>query len=349
MRPVLGLMGNGKRPPPLILIPAVLVALVLLLPPVYLVVRTFDAGSEVWSLLFRLRVLAILLRTLSLVVCVTLASIILAVPLAWIIVRTNLPFRRFWGVVTLLPLVIPSYVGGLVVVAALGPRGMLQGLLETPFGIERLPDISGFPGAFLVLTLFSYPYVLITVQAALWRIDPALEETSRGLGYNGWATFGRVTLPLLRPAIAAGGLLVALYTLSDFGAVSLLRYETFTWAIFTQYEGALNQTLGAAMSLVLVIIALGLVGLEGLTRRRSSYFKSDQGAARLPAQARLGRWQWLAQFYCAGVVAPALLLPMARSGYKHGISPALDLRFADGLGALPAGVSFTRASDATYF
>ncbi len=303
-------MGNGKWPPPLILIPAVLVALVLLLPPVYLVVRTFDAGSEVWSLLFRLRVLAILLRTLSLVVCVTLASIILAVPLAWLIVRTNLPFRRFWGVVTLLPLVIPSYVGGLVVVAALGPRGMLQGLLETPFGIERLPDISGFPGAFLVLTLFSYPYVLITVQAALWRIDPALEETSRGLGYNRWATFGRVTLPLLRPAIAAGGLLVALYTLSDFGAVSLLRYETFTWAIFTQYEGALNQTLGAAMSLVLVIIALGLVGLEGLTRRRSSYFKSDQGAARLPAQVKLGRWQWLAQFYCAGVVAPALVLPM---------------------------------------
>ena len=228
-------MGNGKWPPPLILIPAVLVALVLLLPPAYLLVRTFDAGSEVWSLLFRLRVLAILLRTLSLVVCVTLASIILAVPLAWIIVRTNLPFRRLWGVVTLLPLVIPSYVGGLVVVAALGPRGMLQGLLETPFGIERLPDISGFPGAFLVLTLFSYPYVLITVQAALWRIDPALEETSRGLGYNGWATFGRVTLPLLRPAIAAGGLLVALYTLRDFGAVSLLRYETFTWAIFTQY------------------------------------------------------------------------------------------------------------------
>ena len=310
VRPILGRLGYSKWPPPLILIPAVLVALVLLLPPVYLAVRTFDAGSEVWSLLFRLRVLAILLRTLSLVVCVTLASVILAVPLAWLIVRTNLPFRRFWGVVTLLPLVIPSYVGGLVVVAALGPRGMLQGLLETPFGLERLPDISGFPGAFLVLTLFSYPYVLITVQAALWRIDPALEETSRGLGYNRWATFGRVTLPLLRPAIAAGGLLVALYTLSDFGAVSLLRYETFTWAIFTQYEGALNQTLGAAMSLVLVIIALGLVGMEGLTRRRSSYFKSDQGTARLPAQVRLGRWQWLAQFYCAGVVAPALVLPM---------------------------------------
>ncbi len=308
--PILGLLGYAKWPPPLILIPAVLVALVLLLPPVYLAVRTLDAGSEAWSLLFRLRVLSILLRTLSLVVCVTLASVILAVPLAWLIVRTDLPFRRLWGVVTLLPLVIPSYVGGLVVVAALGPRGMLQGLLEAPFGIGRLPDISGFPGAFLVLTLFSYPYVLITVQAALWRIDPALEETSRGLGYNVWATFARVTLPLLRPAIAAGGLLVALYTLSDFGAVSLLRYETFTWAIFTQYEGALNQTLGAAMSLVLVIIALGLVGLEGLTRSRSSYFKSDQGTARLPDLVKLGRWKWLAQIYCAGVVALALVLPM---------------------------------------
>ena len=115
-----------------------------------------------------------------------------------------------------LPWVIPSYVAGFIVVAALGPKGMLQGALEGPFGIDRLPDIHGYAGSLLTLTFLSFPYVVITVRAAMLRIDPAMEESSRGLGRGNWTTFFFVTLPLLRPGIAAGGLLVALYTLSDF-------------------------------------------------------------------------------------------------------------------------------------
>lgn len=299
----------------MIWVPAVIVTAAVLLAPGYLVVRTLDAGPAVWDLLFRPRVLEILLRTLFLIAAVTVACITLAVPLAWLMVRTDLPWRRFWVVVTLLPLVIPSYVAGFIVVAALGPRGMLQQFLEAPFGIARLPDISGFPGAFLALTLLSYPYVLLTVRAALWRIDPSLEESSRGLGYSSWSTFIKVVLPLLRPAIAAGGLLVALYTLSDFGAVSLLRYETFTWAIFTQYEGSLNRTLGAALSLVLILIALALVGLEGFTRTRSRYYRSEQGAVRPSRTIRLGKWTWPALVFCGSVVLFALVLPTVVLGF----------------------------------
>jgi iron(III) transport system permease protein len=304
-------LAPSRWPPAIVWLPALLVCGLLLLSPVYLTLRTLDAGGDAWDLILRLRVLQILLRTLGLVSGVTLASVLLAVPLAWLIVRTDLPLRRMWSVVLPLPLVVPSYVGALVAVVALGPRGMLQGLLRTPFGMERLPDISGFPGAFLVLTLLSYPYVLLTVQAALWRMDPALEESSKGLGYSGWATFVKIILPLLRPAIASGGLLVALYSLSDFGAVSLLRFETFTWAIFIQYEGALDRTLGAAMSLALVVVALSLVGLEGITRSRSRYFRSDQGVARPARVTPLGKWKWPAATYCAGVATLALVLPIA--------------------------------------
>ena len=182
-----------------------------------------------------------------LVVTVTAASVVLAVPLAWLTTRTDLPIRRVWVVLSALPLVIPSYVAGFIVVAALGPKGMLQGALEGPFGIDRLPDIHGYAGALLTLTFLSFPYVVLTVRAAMLRIDPAMEESSRGLGRGNWTTFFFVTLPLLRPGIAAGGLLVALYTLSDFGAVSLLGYETFTAAIFVEYpeqtriEGEIQQ------------------------------------------------------------------------------------------------------------
>ena len=309
------LLAKPGRPPVLLLLAAGSVAAVLLLSPSYLLIRTLGAGPEAWDLLIRTRVLEILGRTLLLVGVVTGASILLAVPLAWLTVRTDLPFKTVWSVATALPLVIPSYVAGFIVVVTLGPKGMLQGLMEGMFGLERLPDISGFPGAALTLTLLSYPYVLLTVRAAFLRLDPSLEEISRGLGRNPWATFFGVILPSLRPAIAAGGLLVALYTLADFGAVSLLRFETFTWAIFLQYESALDRGLAAALSLVLIAIALALVGGEAFTRGRWRYYRSGSGATRPLSPVRLGRWRWPALGLCAAVVMASLVLPMSVLAY----------------------------------
>ena len=171
-----------SAPPLALLVPALIVGAALLMPPVYLAVRSLAGGDELWGLLFRTRVAAILGRTLLLVVTVSAGSVVLALPLAWLTVKTDLPWRRAWAVVASLPLVIPSYVAGFIVVVALGPRGMLQAALEGPFGIDRLPSIYGFAGAFMVLVLLSYPYVFLTVRAALQRMDPALEESARGLG-----------------------------------------------------------------------------------------------------------------------------------------------------------------------
>jgi hypothetical protein len=115
-------------------------------------------------------------------------------------------------------LAIPTYVGGYALVAAFGPRGRLQGWLA-PRGVERLPDLYGFVGAWLALTLFTYPYAYLTIRAALSRLDVSLEEASRSLGVGRRATFRRVVLPQLRGSIGVSGLLVALYVLHDFGAV----------------------------------------------------------------------------------------------------------------------------------
>ena len=302
--------------PPLYLIaPSALVGAALLLPIAYVLVRTLGAGADAWDLLVRTSVLETLLRTIYLAAGVTAATMAIALPVAWLTVRTDLPFRRVWAVLTVLPLVIPSYVGGLVAVAALGPKGLVQQMLEGPFGVDRMPDIYGLPGATLVLALLSYPYVLLSIRAALWTLDPALEEASRGLGNGAWATFRRVTLPHLRPAIAAGGLLVALYTLSDFGAVSLLRFNSFTRVIFLQYETAFDRTLAAASSLVLVMVALALLVIEARARGRSLYHRTSAGAARRTATLQLGRWRWPALAFMGTVVAFALAAPMAVLGY----------------------------------
>ncbi len=315
-------------PPLAVWLPALLVGTAMTLPLAYLIIRSAGASGEAWELLFRARTAQILGRSALLVITVTSASVAIALPVAWLTVRTDLPFRRMSGVLTSLPLVIPSYVGAFLVVSALGPRGLVQGLLSGPFGIERLPVIYGLPGATITLALLSYPYVLLTVRGALANLDPALEESARSLGAGPWRVQLRVVLPQLRPAIASGSLLVGLYTLSDFGAVSILRYETFTWAIYQQYQSALDRSVAAVLSLVLIALAVLILTVESYSRGRMRYHQTGAGAARLPAIVRLGRWKWAGVAVCASLVLAALALPMSVLGYwlARGVTTGDSLR-----------------------
>ena len=282
----------------------------MVLPLAYLLVRMGGAGGETWDLLFRLRTLETLGRTCLLILTVTAGSVLLALPLAWLTERTDLPGRRAWVVINTLPLVIPSYIGGFLVMVTLGPKGMLQDLLHAMFGVERLPDIYGLPGATLTLVLLSYPYVLLPLRAALRQIDSGMDETARSLGCGGWGVFFKVTLPLLRPSLLAGGVLVALYTLSDFGAVSLLDYETFTRAIFIQYESAFDRNLAAGLCLALLCLALVVLLGESLARGRSRYYRTSGRVAGAPTRVALGRWRWPALAYCVAVCAFSLAIPL---------------------------------------
>ncbi|KKM12089.1 iron ABC transporter permease [Clostridiales bacterium PH28_bin88] len=310
-------------------VPATAVAGSLCLPLAYLLVRTMEAGPEVGPLVFRLQTGSLILSTLMLVVAVAAASTVIALPLAWLTTCTDLPFRPLWTVLAILPLAIPSYVGAYTYVAALGPRGMLQQVLEGPLGITRLPDIYGFLGAFLVLTLLVYPYLLINLKVALLSVDPALEEVSRSLGHDRRATFWRVTLPQLYPAIVSGALLVALYTLSDFGAVSMLRYDTFTRAIYIQYKAAFNRGYAAALSLILVLISITFLYFETRMRTRARYYRTDSGSRRYPCPVTLGAWRWPALLSCGILVFISLGIPVLTITYwlVRGIAAGESLRF----------------------
>lgn len=335
----------AARPPLLLALLAAVVAALMLLPLAYLLLRA--AGGNAWGALLRPATLAVVGRSALLAVSVTAASVVLAVPLAWLTIRTDLPLRRFWSVVTLLPLAIPSYIGSFALIVVLGPKGALQRWLA-PLGVERLPEIYGFGGAALALTLFGYPYVLLTVRAALRRIDPATEEAARALGDGPFRAFFRSTLPQLRPAIAAGGLLIALYTLSDFGAVSLMQYNAFTRAIYLQYRASFSREGAAALSLVLVGMTLIVLAVEALASGRARCYRSTASASRPPSIVRLGRWRWLALTFCAAVSGAALLLPLLAllgwlaAGIRNGVTftPVLGLALnsllAAGLAALAA-------------
>ena len=162
---------SGRRPPRALAVLGTAVVALVCLPLAYLLVRVGGAGPDAWAVLARPRTAGLLLRTLGLVGAVTAAAVLVGVPAAWLVARTDLPGRRAWGIVLALPLVLPSYVLALALLAVSGPGGLLG-----------LPSLTGFAGALLALTLATYPYVFLLATAALRRADPALEEAARGLG-----------------------------------------------------------------------------------------------------------------------------------------------------------------------
>lgn len=298
-----------ERPPWPLLGLGVAAGLAALLPAFYLVVRAVDGGADTWEFIFRARTAQILGRTALLIGIVTVVSTVVGTLLAWFTLRTDMPLRRVTTVAVVLPLVIPSFVMATTAIQFFGAGGVLESWLA-PFGVERIPRFAGLRGATLVLVLMTYPYVFLSVRGALRRLDPALEEAARSMGYGAVRTFRMVTLPILRPALAAGSLLVALYTLSDFGAVALLRYETFTFAIFNQYESALNRSVAAGLSLVLVFFAVLLLTGEGITRGRARFHRSTAGAVRPAVDAELGRWRWPVLGFVSLPVVMGLAIPV---------------------------------------
>ncbi|MEJ7764751.1 MAG: iron ABC transporter permease [Acidimicrobiales bacterium] len=302
-------MTAVRRAPPATAAAAALVAGIAVLPLGYLLVRAREVGlGPAGDLVLNGRTLRLLLNSLGLAAATTATAVAIGVPVAWLTTRTDLPSRRLLTVLTALPLAIPSYVAALAVIAAFGPEGALARWLG-PLGVEALPEVYGFAGAWLALSLSTFPYVTLTVRGALRRLDPALEEVSRSLGVGGWETFRRVTLPQLRPAIAAGGLLVALYTLADFGGVSLLRFDTFTRVIYVQYRGSLDRSGAAVLALVLAAVSLTVVAAEARTRTRARVAAAR--AARVPRTVDLGRWRAPALGFLALLVVVALAVPIA--------------------------------------
>ena len=303
-------LNRARRRVSVVWLLALIVGAAACIPLIYLVVRAASADADAWSDAFGDDTLRLLLNTAALAVAVTAGSALIALPCAWLTERSDLPGARWWRTITVVPLAVPSYVAGLAVIAALGPSGSLQQLLA-PLGVDALPELYGFAGAWLVLTLFSYPYMLLVLRAGLRDLDPALEEASRSLGKSGWQTFLRVTLPQLRVPLAAGALLVALYVISDFGAVSMMRFDTFTRAIYVRFGTTFDRSSLAVLSLVLVGLVVLVLAVEASQRRRGErYHRLGGGAARSPRIARLRRHRWTALAFLSALTVVALIIPL---------------------------------------
>jgi iron(III) transport system permease protein len=308
-----------------LLLLAAAIAAVLLSPLLWVVSSALDASDWV-GLATAPRTLSVLVNSGLLVGAVTSMSMLVGVPAAYLTVRTDLPARRAFTILLALPLVIPSYIGAFAFLSAFGPRGLLHGALE-PLGVGTLPSIYGLAGTTVVLTLYTYPYVYITSRASLLSMDARLVDAARTLSHSRWAAFRRITWPQIRPAVAAGALLVALYTLSDFGTPAVMRFDVFTRIIFVEYNDILGGGRDLASLLSLQLIAVTVVILAVESRVRGSGVRTTASADGMTVE--LGRWRWPAVLACLLVVSVALLLPLAILGvwYLNGsASASLEFR-----------------------
>jgi iron(III) transport system permease protein len=299
--------ARRRHRPIMLLTISTLVAIALALPLVFLLIEARGAGAQtVLHLIFRPLTGQLLWNTVRLTVVVTALSAVIGTAAAWCVERTDLPGRRIWAVLVVVPLAIPDFV--------------------VSFGWFSLWSwVQGFRGAVIVLTLAVYPLVYLPVAASLRSADPGQEEVARSLGNGRLRTFARITLSQARGAILGGCVLVALVLLAEYGAFEILGYQTFTTEIFTEFDAMNGFAAACALSLVLVLLSLGILAGEWLFRSRGRVARSGSLAQRKVPPHRLGRARLPVLAAFAALVLLALGVPVGASVYWmfDGGSPAI--------------------------
>lgn len=290
----LALPGRRPAPPVWLLLAAAPPCLLIALPLAYVALRAWGVGAAgVADELLRPRTLELLVNTLTLSLSVTVISAVLGVACAWVVERCDLPGRRAWRILLALPLATPAFVASFAWAS-----------LDVAF--------QGMGGAILILSLSHYPLVYLPVAAALRSMDPAYEDVARSLGKSPWGAFFGVALPQAWPALGAGALLALTHMLAEFGALALLRVQTFTTAIFASYELQFDSSTAALQSSVLLALSLPAALLEMRLRRGMRFSRSGRGGRRAPRLLALGRLKPL-------VVAAFAVLVLLGSGVPAGM------------------------------
>ncbi len=284
----------------------------LVAPVAYITFLAFHGNAAVWQRLWATRLPELLWNTVALAVSVSVLTFLLGFSLAWLVVRYEFPGRRIWEWALVLPLAMPTYVLAYVYAHLLGKGGPVDQWWQSLFGPgAHMLAPHSFTGVSLIMALDTYPFVYLLARGALLSLNVSYEEISRVCGVSSWLTLWRVTLPLIRPAIVAGLALVVLYVISDFGAISLLRYQTLTYAVYQQMTGRYDQSAASILSVLLVVMALVFLVAERWFRQRSRFYQTS-GRYKTTERRRCGSLRtWGMTAWAALVSSVAFVIPAA--------------------------------------
>jgi iron(III) transport system permease protein len=309
-----GRLRRWHRFPPVLLALACLTAALMAVPVAAVAIQAVSVGAtEAAKVLHRPLLPTLLVHTVQLTVLVGIGCAVVGIGAAWAVERTDLPGRKVFRLLLVLPLAVPEFVAG--------------------FGwLSIFPAVQGLKGATRVSVFTRYPWVYLPVAASLRNTDPASDDVARTLGVGPVSRFFRVTLPSIRFALLGGVLIVSLYLLAEYGAFSILRFQTFATAIFTEYSLRFNGQTASLFSLLLCLLGVGLLLGEYRLRGRARRVRSGAGG-RAAAPVRLGKGAPVAVLAVGLVVLLGLGVPVGSIVYWMVRNPATTLPTASVLSA----------------
>ncbi len=264
------------------------VAAVVATPILFTLYSAVSADADLWTRLYDTRLRVILPNTIKLLLSVGVLTTLIGVSTAWIVTRYDFPGRRIWEWALILPFAVPGYVLAYAYASIMAPGGLFQSLWTGLFGnFVNSPNLYSFWGVSLVLSLVNYPYVYLLTRASLMSQNATYEEAAKTLGVSIWKRIWSINIRLAYPGIAAGVSLALMEVMADFGTVAMLRYPTFTEAIYRQMTARFDSVGAAGLGSVLVLMTFILLNLERHFRSRSR-FEQTKGRFRTYLPKRLG-------------------------------------------------------------
>jgi iron(III) transport system permease protein len=292
---------------------AAFVALLTLLPLLVLFSSLFTQQADIWQHLRQYVLPELLLNTFFLVLGVAIGTCIIGVSLAWLTAMLDFPGRKFFSWALLLPMALPAYVLAFIAIGLLDFTGPLQTLLREWFGTSAwFPRIRSRGGVIAVMTLALYPYVYLLTRNAFLTQGKSALEAAQSLGLTHRQAFFKVALPMARPWIAGGVLLVIMETCADFGTVAAFNYDTFTTAIYKTWYGLFSLPAASQLASILVLIILALLLIEQFSRGRVRFSNSAKSSASFSPAVIQGWRRWLATGFCTSVLLLAFAVPVVQ-------------------------------------
>jgi len=289
-------------------------AVVILLPILFIFSSIFQEPNENWFHIRQYLLGNYVANTIILVVLTGVFTSFLGVTLAWLIAAYDFPLKRFfrWGL--MLPLAIPTFIAVYTYRTMLGYTGVVQTTLRNHFDYQLKAEwltISGISGAVFIFTLFLFPYVYMITRAFLESQSTSYIENARLLGRKPLAVFYKVVLPLSRPAIVGGTVLVIYEVLGDYGVTSYLGIHTISTAIFQTWFRMYDVNSAMRLAAWLMVIIAGVFFLEKLLRQRRRYHLSNKSRPLVPVKLR-GMAGIAAFLYCGIVFLLGFLIPFVQ-------------------------------------
>jgi iron(III) transport system permease protein len=290
------------------------IALALAAPLFVVAASLLRPGGEAWDHLAATVLPGYVANSLLLVAGVAVGTVVVGVACAWVVTACDFRGRRALEWMLVLPLAMPAYVSAYAYTDLLQFSGPVQSALRATFGWQAgdywFPEIRSLAGAALMFTCVLYPYVYLLARVAFLEQSPSLMDAGRTLGLSPARAFLRVSLPLARPALAAGAALACMETLADYGTVSYFGVPTFTTGIFRAWLSMGEPVSAAKLSVMLLAFVGAILWVERLARRRAQF---HQGASPRPRDrvALSGRAAALALAVCLAPLVAGFLLPAA--------------------------------------